>query len=163
MDVQEFNALSREKAQQMLLPCLDVPRWIDSVIDGRPYASLDEILDTADEAGALLSVSEVDQALKHHPRIGQRAQGKHTEAQLSRSEQAGLGLTADTQAQLEQANAEYEARFDRVFLIRAAGRTSEEILAELHRRIDNPPEQENQEVAQQLSQIATLRLKGLFS
>ena len=45
------------------------------------------------------------------------------------------------------------------FLIRALGRSTEEILAELNRRLNNTPEQEQLEVKDQLSQIALLRLK----
>jgi 2-oxo-4-hydroxy-4-carboxy-5-ureidoimidazoline decarboxylase len=39
------------------------------------------------------------------------------------------------------------------------GRSTEEILAELNRRLNNTPEQEQLEVKDQLSQIALLRLK----
>jgi len=163
VNVQEFNALSREQAEQTLRPCLDVPRWINDIIESRPYSSVDSILQAADHSGAQLTSSEVDQALLHHPRIGERARGGHTEARLSREEQAELGITTDTQTQLDQGNAEYEERFDQVFLIRAAGRSSDEILAELRRRMNNTSEQESHEVADQLNQIATLRLKGLFS
>ena len=163
MNVQEFNVLSQEQAEQALRPCLDVPRWIKDITEGRPYGSVDKILQAANHAGAQLTPNEVEQALLHHPRIGERARGGHTEARLSREEQAELGITTDIQTQLDQGNAEYEERFDQVFLIRAAGRSSDEILAELRRRMNNTPEQESQEVTDQLSQIATLRLKGLFS
>ena len=163
MNVQEFNVLSQEQAEQALRPCLDVPRWIKDITEGRPYGSVDKILQAANHAGAQLTPNEVEQALLHHPRIGERARGGHTEARLSREEQAELGITTDIQTQLDQGNAEYEERFDQVFLIRAAGRSSDEILAELRRRMNNTAEQESQEVADQLSQIATLRLKGLFS
>ena len=46
-------------------------------------------------------------------------------------EQAGLGLEAQLRRRLEAGNRAYEERFDRVFLIRAAGRTGPEILAQL--------------------------------
>ena len=163
MDVQTFNELSSAEAEKLVRPCLDVQRWIDDVIQGRPYADLEELLDRADRFGEKLSVSEVNQALAHHPRIGERAEGETKEATLSRNEQAGLGIDEDVQTQLEQGNAEYEKQFDQVFLIRAAGRSSEEILAELRRRLQNSPEDEMAETAEQLNQIARLRLEGLFS
>ncbi|HIW45676.1 MAG TPA: 2-oxo-4-hydroxy-4-carboxy-5-ureidoimidazoline decarboxylase [Candidatus Yaniella excrementigallinarum] len=164
MDVQEFNALSQAEAEQALRPCLDVPRWIDDVTAGRPYDTVQSVLDRAEQSGAQLSAAEVDQAMAHHPRIGEQAKGTGKEATLSRDEQAGLGtVTDDVQTRLAQGNAEYEERFDRVFLIRAAGRSPEEILTQLERRMENSPEQEVTEVAEQLNQIASLRLKGLFS
>ena len=67
------------------------------------------------------------------------------------------------QDELREANAAYEARFDRVFLIRAAGRSAEEILAECRRRTGSDPETERAEVADQLGQIALLRLEGALS
>ena len=50
-----------------------------------------------------------------------------------------------------------------MFLIRAAGRTPAEMLAELRRRLHNDPETEQAEVIEQLAQITALRVKGLVS
>ena len=44
---------------------------------------------------------------------------------------------AAVMAALAEGNREYEQRFGRVFLIRAAGRSSSEVLAELRRRLGN--------------------------
>lgn len=44
-------------------------------------------------------------------------------------------------------------------MIRAAGRSGTEMLTELNRRLENLAEQEQQEVKQQLSEIALIRLK----
>ena len=59
-------------------------------------------------------------------------------------------------------NVEYENRFDRVFLIRAAGRSPQEILAELRRRLSNTPEDERAEVVTQLREIALTRLETVL-
>lgn len=164
MDLQEFNTLSAPDAAQAIRPCLDVQRWIDEIVAARPYASVQDATAQAERSGAALTPDEVEQALSHHPRIGERADGESSEAQLSRGEQAGLGtLDEDVTTRLARGNAAYEERFDRVFLIRAAGRTPEEILGELERRMQNSPEQEAAEVADQLTQIAILRLEGLLS
>ena len=56
-------------------------------------------------------------------------------------------------------NRAYEERFDRVFLIRAAGRGAGEILAELERRLGNDDATERAETLEQLRQIALLRLE----
>ncbi|HBH56481.1 MAG TPA: OHCU decarboxylase, partial [Kocuria sp.] len=65
--------------------------------------------------------------------------------------------------ELERANLDYQQRFGHVFLIRAAGRSLPEILAEARRRMTNTPEDERREVAEQLRQIAVLRLEGMLS
>ena len=60
---------------------------------------------------------------------------------------------------MAQANAAYEERFGRVFLIRAAGRSPEEMLAEARRRLANDKDSEVIEALEQLRQIAILRLR----
>jgi 2-oxo-4-hydroxy-4-carboxy-5-ureidoimidazoline decarboxylase len=69
---------------------------------------------------------------------------------------------ADVIAALAEGNREYEQRFGRVFLIRAAGRSSREILAELRRRLGNDDETERAETVAALREIALLRLKDVM-
>ena len=83
---------------------------------------------------------------------------------MSRSEQAGVDPadSALTEA-LARGNRDYEDKFGRVFLIRAAGRTAPEILRVLNERLTNTPAEEDTIVAQQLREIAVLRLEGLIT
>ena len=68
-----------------------------------------------------------------------------------------------TRAALLEGNVAYEERFDHVFLIRAAGRSPDEMLAELRRRLGNDAETERREVTEQLAQITALRVRELVS
>ena len=167
MSLSEFNQADLEQAAALVRPCLDVPRWVQAVVADRPYASVADAVNHAAQVlrDTPLTRAEIDVALATHPRIGERAEGEGREAALSRGEQAGLGLddSAALQEQIRGANAAYEARFDRVFLIRAAGRDATEILAECRRRTDNDPQTEEREVADQLGQIALLRLEAALS
>ncbi len=63
---------------------------------------------------------------------------------------------------LFEGNVAYEQRFGQVFLIRAAGRSPEEMLAELRRRLTNDPETERRGVVYQLAQITRLRTEKLL-
>ena len=54
-------------------------------------------------------------------------------------------------------------RFDRVFLIRAAGRSPEEILVALTRRLGQDAQTEAAEVVEQLRQITHRRLQDLIT
>jgi 2-oxo-4-hydroxy-4-carboxy-5-ureidoimidazoline decarboxylase len=159
----EFNGLSADQAAELLRPCLDVARWVSEIVDGRPYRSVDDLFATARSAAHPFTAAELEEALAHHPRIGERADGASAEAHLSRTEQAGLDLDDDVQVQLKEGNRAYEQRFGRVFLIRAAGRSSGEILASLRARLDNDVETEDGVVADQLRQIALVRLAGAVS
>jgi 2-oxo-4-hydroxy-4-carboxy-5-ureidoimidazoline decarboxylase len=146
------------ETRERLGAALHVTRWVDEVAAGCPYPSLDALLAVADLAARSLSPAEVDEALAAHPRIGERATG------LSQSEQAASAT--DDPALVEAmalGNRAYETRFGRIFLIRAAGRSRAEILSELHRRLALSDEAEAAEVADQLRQIALLRLSTLFA
>lgn len=160
MRLDVFNELPAGEAANFLRPCVDVDRWIDALVSARPFPSLDALATYAVQDVAPFGPAEISAALAHHPRIGERARGASKEADLSRDEQATLKLDSDAARRLEAANRAYEHRFNRVFLIRAAGRSSEEILAECERRLDNDEESELREVGEQLRQIAVLRLKG---
>ena len=130
----------------------------------RPYADLDSFLDTAERVARDLAWGEVHRALDAHPRIGERAGGGSTEAQWSRREQSAVATTRrpDSGA-LRTRNAEYERRFGHVFLIRAAGRSAEEMVTELDRRLANDEGRERAEVTEQLAQITRLRLQTLLA
>jgi 2-oxo-4-hydroxy-4-carboxy-5-ureidoimidazoline decarboxylase len=140
--------------REVLLGCLSVPRWADEVLAGQPYDDNDALLEAADAAAQDLSDEELEQALSGHPRIGERGGAQ------SQREQSGVDPTAgDTADRLAAGNAAYEQRFGRVFLIRAAGRDAEEILAELDRRLRNDDATERAETVDNLRQIALLRLE----
>ncbi|GAA1751230.1 2-oxo-4-hydroxy-4-carboxy-5-ureidoimidazoline decarboxylase [Agromyces humatus] len=163
LSLDQFNATPRDEALALLRPCLDIARWCASLVDGRPYAGVDELVAAAEDAASPFTTAEVDGALAQHPRIGERLGGSNAEARMSRAEQAGIG-TPETAvaAALVEGNLAYERRFGRVFLIRAAGRSATEILGALNERLGHSDDEELPVVADQLRQIAVLRLKGLF-
>jgi 2-oxo-4-hydroxy-4-carboxy-5-ureidoimidazoline decarboxylase len=164
VDLDSFNALDRDAARSALRPCVDIDRWIDAVVDGRPYVDVGEALSAASLAADPWTEAEIDGALAHHPRIGDRPQGASAEATFSRSEQSGVDVTdSDVQRALVAGNLAYEDRFERVFLIRAAGRRSQEILDALNARLLHSPDEELAVVAEQLREIAVLRLEGVLS
>jgi 2-oxo-4-hydroxy-4-carboxy-5-ureidoimidazoline decarboxylase len=155
-----FNALPADEAAQVLSGCLPVPRWVAEVRDGRPYAAWPALEETAATSAAQLTDDELDAALAGHPRIGERATGAQHNAAASAREQSGVDpRDAEVSRALAAGNAAYEERFDRVFIIRAAGRSAPEILGELERRLGNDDAAEREETVTQLREIALLRLR----
>ena len=154
--------LADDVLRARLTTALDVPRFVREVLRAAPFEDLDALLAAAHRA-ARLTPAEVDAALAHHPRIGERPAGDGAAAAHSRREQASADADdAALAAAIARGNREYETRFGRIFLIRAAGRTRQEILAELHRRIVLDDEMELAEVGQQLREIALLRLRTMY-
>jgi 2-oxo-4-hydroxy-4-carboxy-5-ureidoimidazoline decarboxylase len=144
--------------RDQLLACLSVPRWAYDVLAGAPYADRETLLARADDAARTLTDDELPQALGGHPRIGERGAEGHNAA-ASAKEQSGVG--ASDEERLVAGNLRYEERFGHVFLIRAAGRSGAEILAELERRLGNDDATERAETVDNLRQIALLRLEGM--
>jgi len=161
MLLDEFNRADRSDAVAALRPCVDVTRWCETIVDRRPYATVDDLVGTAAEAADPFTGEEIESALAHHPRIGERADGDSREATMSRSEQTGVDpADGEIQQALREGNRRYEEQFGRVFLIRAAGRSAHEILSILQDRLQNDAVAEERVVAGQLREIALLRLKG---
>jgi OHCU decarboxylase len=103
-----------------------------------------------------LSDDEWLEAMKAHPRIGERGGADSTREQ-SRAMQA----PAETLAELAAENRRYEERFGHVFLIAASGRSADQILAELRRRMNNDAPSELEEAKRELRRIVSLRLERL--
>jgi len=143
-----------------LTAALAVPRWVEDVAARAPFDSLAELQLVAYTEATPLAAAEIEQAIAHHPRIGEKPVGVGTAQALSRAEQ---GEATELAEELAAGNAAYEARFGRVFIVRAAGRTRAEILAELHRRLELDAATELVIVGEQLRDIALLRLEQLFA
>ncbi|MDN4478808.1 2-oxo-4-hydroxy-4-carboxy-5-ureidoimidazoline decarboxylase [Demequina lignilytica] len=151
-----------EPTRNDLLTCLRVERWADTVAS-RAYGGMLELERAAVSAATPLTPTEIEEALAAHPRIGDRREGEDAEARFSRAEQASSESEDEAlAAHLADLNALYEKRFGRVFLIRAAGRSRAEIVAELERRLGNDDVAELAEVADQLRGIALLRLRQIY-
>lgn len=163
-DVRGFDALPREAVEPLLTACLPVPRWVAQVVAGRPYAEWPALMSAAAEAAAELSDDELAAALAGHPRIGERASAPEHRGELSEREQSGVDARdVEVARALAAGNAAYERRFDRVFIIRAAGRDAQEVLAELDRRLGNDDGTERAETVDQLREIALGRLRQAVS
>jgi 2-oxo-4-hydroxy-4-carboxy-5-ureidoimidazoline decarboxylase len=163
-DLDRFNSEPAERAREVLRACNAAPSFADAVLAGRPYPSPEALVARAEEVSRALPWEEVEQALAAHPRIGDRVAGSSAEAAASRREQGAMRTADDdVRAALVEGNRAYEQRFGHVFLIRAAGRSPEEMLAELRRRLANDEAAERAEVTEQLAQITGLRVKELVS
>lgn len=150
MDLSEFNSAPAGDIRPVLTACLAVTRWVDAILGGRPYRSVDALVGAAEAVGAL-QPTEIRRAIEAHPRIGERATG------WSHAEQSGVDDAAA--ATFRTANAEYERRFGHVYLVCAMGRGGDELLADIRRRMDNDPETELTVAGRELVKIAVLRLR----
>jgi 2-oxo-4-hydroxy-4-carboxy-5-ureidoimidazoline decarboxylase len=162
--IDDFNSEPPDRAVEALRACNAAPRFAAELVAGRPFRDVETLVSRAEEVARGLPWDEVAMALAAHPRIGDRVEGSTAEASSSRTEQSSMADADDAvRAALADGNRTYEERFDHVFLIRASGRSPEEMLAELRRRLDNDEESERAEVTEQLAQITALRVRALVS
>ncbi|WP_235022782.1 2-oxo-4-hydroxy-4-carboxy-5-ureidoimidazoline decarboxylase [Amycolatopsis alkalitolerans] len=147
-----FNTAPPAQLQADLAACLDVPRWVEIVLAGRPYPDLAALKSRAEFT---LEPGEIRRAMAAHPRIGEQATG------ASKAEQSGVDSSAAQK--FRAANVEYEERFGHVFLVCASGRGGGELLADLRERMGNDPETELAVAGRELVKIALLRLGKLVT
>lgn len=156
-----FNQLPEDEAAALLQPCVAIPGWTAALVAARPFASLAALQQTASDIAGAWGRAELEQALSAHPRIGEKPAGSQAHAALSRQEQSAVDdRDAQLAAALRKGNTRYEARFGRVFLIRAKGRSGEEILHALEQRLTNSDAEEIAAALEQLREITLLRLAG---
>lgn len=160
--IAEVDRLPAEALEHAFRQCLAVDRWARALVAGRPYTGVDELLAGADALSDSLTDDEIRQALADHPRIGQRASAGSTTAAMSAAEQSGVDSVALAD-RLTAANAAYEQRFGHIYLVCAAGRGGEELLADLADRMGNDPISELAVVRRELGRIARLRLAGMIT
>ncbi len=153
----QWNALPLPEAAAAILPCNGSQAWAEAVAASRPIPDAANLLQLSDEIWASLPAEAWQQAFDSHPRLGEHHAKAATATSLSWSTQE-QSKAVPSEA-LREANARYEQRFGRIFLLCANGRTAPEILAALEARMNNDSAAEWREAGEQQRQITQLRLK----
>jgi OHCU decarboxylase len=155
-----LNRLPAAAAEAALRECCASRRWAAAVAAGRPYPSALALHEAAERAWWSLEPADWLEAFAAHPRIGERERADTT----ARREQSGVaGAPAETLAALAEGNRRYEERFGHVFLVCASGRGADDLLAELHGRLDAEPGAELRVAAGEQAKITRLRLERLLA
>jgi allantoicase len=158
--VATLNGFAPAEAHQALLGCCASEKWASAMERGRPYGTLEAVLDHADAAFDALCREDWLQAFAAHARIG----APRAEDGRGAGEQAGAAsASVEERAALQAGNERYEAKFGHVFLIRARGRDAGQMLAALRERLGNAPARELEIAAGQQREITRLRLRALLA
>ena len=161
-----WNTLDAEAAAREILPCCGSRAWAQDLAARRPFASADELADASDWVWASLPEVDWREAFDSHPRIGQQHARAATAESLAWSSQeqcaamSAAGSEEDAaKLALAERNRQYEEKFGRIFIVRAAGKSAAEILSILDARMVNDAPSEMLEAAEQQRQITQLRLR----
>lgn len=162
-----LDALPSGEAAEALRSCCASERWVERMAALRPFGDDERLFADAERVWWELDPEDWREAFAAHPRIGERdaspaGEGEGPAGDWSREEQSGVERSAaETRLALAEGNRAYEERFGHVFLIFAPGRSGEEMLAELRRRMDNDPEEELRVAAGEQARITRHRLEKL--
>ena len=162
-----LNHLPRQKAVKTFLDCCGSKKWAEQMAAQRPFANRSVLLEASDKFWSSLAREDWLQAFRHHPPIGEkRAKAKQssTASRWSAGEQSVAQAAApESLAALATENKAYANKFSFVFLICAAGKSTEEILKALRLRMLNNPETELRVAVDEQRKITRLRLEKLLA
>ena len=155
--------MSQADAECAILACCGSKTWAHEMAARRPIHDEATLLIACDEICATLGPSDWLETFRSHPRIGDSRLPKSPPSQSaawSATEQREIATGSDfTKAALEQGNRDYEKRFNHMFIVSATGKSAAEILQILLLRLQNDPDTEFKETAQQQRQITHIRLR----
>lgn len=163
--LEHWNTLPLEDATAEILPCCGSNAWARDMASRRPFRDEAALLAACDEVWRNLPPSDWMEAFQSHPRIGEsRAAASRQSAAWSRTEQQKVTSAGEeVKLALAEGNRAYEKKFNRIFIVCAAGKSGTEILEILRRRLQNEEEAELHEAAEQQRQIARIRLRKWLS
>jgi 2-oxo-4-hydroxy-4-carboxy-5-ureidoimidazoline decarboxylase len=162
-----LNALSSGEASALFRSCCAASCWIETMVNGRPFATRTHLFGVADAAWEATGPDDWREAFAAHPRIGERADASRLGAQSSAwsgAEQARSGEAPDEiRREIAALGREYERRFGTIYIVCANGRTGEDLLADLRSRLENTARQELEIAAREQHRITRIRLEKLIS
>lgn len=156
-----WNEADDAAALDAMIACCGSRRWASTMVALRPIGSIAELSEAADRVWGTMTQDDWMEAFACHPRIGDRKIADATAKAQAWSQQEQSSAARAAPAVLEelaQGNAQYESRFGFTYIVCATGKSAEELLATLKRRLANDRTTELQEAAEQQRQIIQIRL-----
>lgn len=166
MNLALLNNLDPQTAQAEFLRCCGSSRWAQEMTSRRPFHDEARLFTAAEEVWWQLSPESWREAFSHHPKIGdlENLRKKFSSTrQWATGEQAGLqGAAEEVLQALAAGNTAYEIKFGYIFIVCAAGKSAEEMLAILQRRLSNDAALEIKIAAEEQNKITRIRLEKLL-
>jgi 2-oxo-4-hydroxy-4-carboxy-5-ureidoimidazoline decarboxylase len=157
-----WNVASEDTAVAALQNCCAAHRWASAVVTQRPYPNEEHLFATADNVWATMQEPDWMEALRAHPRIGER-KATHASAQSKSWSQQEQSSVSEAQqnvlVELATGNQRYEELFGFTYIVCATGKSAEEMLSVLRRRLASDRTTELHEAAEQQRQITQIRLR----
>ena len=156
-----WNEADEGTALETMIACCGARRWAKEMVELRPIESVAALSEAADRVWSTMKEADWMEAFACHPRIGERkaAQEITPAAAWSRQEQSSIERASDSLlAELAAGNVRYEERYGFTYIVYATGKSAQEMLTILTRRLANDRAAELCEAAEQQRQIMQIRL-----
>ncbi len=166
MTLEKLNTLSDRDVVTFFRQCCSSIRWAQAMRDRRPFRDVEQLYAVADEVWSGLTPIDWKEAFAQHPKIGdiKSLRKKFQDiAEVASKEQAGvIGASEKTLKALVEGNNLHEAKFGYIFIVCATGKSADEMLAILTKRLSNLPSQEIKIAAQEQAKITKIRLEKIL-
>ncbi|MGB7265046.1 MAG: 2-oxo-4-hydroxy-4-carboxy-5-ureidoimidazoline decarboxylase [Terracidiphilus sp.] len=155
-----WNMADDAEALDAMMACCGSKRWAASMVALRPIGNVVELSEAADRVWGALQEPDWLETFACHPRIGERKAGAAGQSAVwSKQEQARTSTASErVLAEIAEDNVLYEERFGFTYIVCATGKSADEMLAILKRRLAGTREAELREAAEQQRQIMQIRL-----
>lgn len=157
LGLRSLSAQSERARTRTLHAICGSAAWANTMAKSAPYTDLPALLTLAERVWNTLAPQDWHEAFGAHPRIGERK----PDAQAMGEQQKALSADAAVLADIQTHNVAYEARFGHIYLVCAADKSAEELLATLKARMANDPGTELRVAAAEQAKITALRLTKL--
>ena len=165
MSLDKINDASETQVYSIFESCCCAPKWIEGMINARPFINTDALLSSSQQCFSVLNDQDYLCAFEGHPQIGDLStlQEKYANTSGTAShEQSGMSI-ADTAVleEMVQLNKDYLIKFGFIFIVCASGKSASEMLQLIKNRIGNDRPTELILAGREQAKITTLRLEKL--
>jgi len=162
-----LDTLPAAEAREALARCCGARAWIDGMLAARPFRDREALFAAHERVSERLGEADWREAFAHHPRIGDREALRRrfaaTAAWAGEEQRGARDAAEETLNALADANRVYEEKFGYIFIVCATGRSADEMLAILRRRLEADAVSEIETAAREQRAITRLRLEKLLS
>jgi len=158
--------LPPKKLYEALERCCGAKHWVTEMVSKVPFPNKETLYTWADEIWEKADKACWLEAFEHHPKIGDvdsLAKKFANTKRWAEGEQSGVqSANKETLKALAKGNTAYEAKFGYIFIICATGKSAEEMLDLLNKRLPNASEDELLIAMKEQQKITRIRLQKLL-
>jgi 2-oxo-4-hydroxy-4-carboxy-5-ureidoimidazoline decarboxylase len=165
MTITIFHNLDPSQKKALLYQCCGSSSWVQKMLDVQPVENLSDIIKYAEEKWYECNEADWKEAFLHHPQIGDidALRQKFSSDQFAGNEQSSINKASEKSLQLlAEGNKQYVEKFGYIFIVCATGKSAEEMLSILAKRLQNAPHDEIKIAMEEQNKITKLRLEKLF-